>query len=112
MADSKFSSGWVNGVYWPIMIISGENISPNPFQHVFQDSQCNPSLVGHQSKLLTYVSEKKTTGEFITSGYEPHKRTPEIWCCAGDYIQPKQHIPKISKKCPHEGVEGVLNELY
>ena len=27
-------------------------------------------------------------------GYEVYRRTPEIWCRAGDYLKPKEKIPK------------------
>ena len=104
------TSGFVNGVYYPNLVVSGENGSSDPNQHVLKASQGDPQLIGYQSILLTYVSEK-ANGEFVTNGYKPHKRT-EIWYYAGDYLQPKPKIPKKNSKCPHEGVEGILNVLY
>ena len=90
------TSGYINGVYYPIL---GQNVSSDPKQHVLKAIQGSPSLMGTQSTLLTYVSEK-ANGQFITQGYELHK------CSVSNY--PKQKIPKKNRKCPHEGVEGVL----
>jgi len=103
------TSGYINGRYYPNLFVSGENGSSNPNQHVLKARQGDPLLTGSQTILLTYVSEK-ANGEFVTQGYEPHKRT-EVWYYAGDYLKPQEKIPKKNSKCPHEGVEGILNVL-
>ncbi len=100
------TSGYINGVYYPNLFVSGENVSSDPKQHVLKPSRGSPSLMGTQSILLTYVSEK-ANGEFVTQGYEAH----EFWSYAGDYLKPQEKIPKKTSKCPHEGVEGILNVL-
>ena len=99
------TSGFIKNIFYPNLIVSGSNISPDENLHVFEEKETDPKLFGHQSKLISYVSEEKMIGEFVVSGYEVYRRTPEIWSSAGD---PKEKIPKKNRKCPHEGVEGVL----
>ena len=103
------TSGIIDGVYYPNLVVLGENCSSDPNQHVLKVRQGDPQLIGTQSILFTYVSDK-TNGKFVTNGYEPHKRT-ESWCFAGHYLQLKPKIQKKYSKCPHEGVEGILNVL-
>lgn len=98
------TSVYINGVYYPIL---GQNVSSDPKQHVLKSSQGSPSLMGTQSTLLTYVSEK-ANGKFITEGYGVHKRSVSCYTFSN---YPKQKIPKKNRKCPHEGVEGVLGLL-
>ena len=97
------TSGYIKSIYYPNLF--GENGSSDPNQHVLKMIQGTPLLTGSQT-ILTYVSEK-ANGEFVTNGYEPHNHT-ESWCFAGDYLKPKEKIPKKNRKCPHEGIEGVL----
>ncbi len=85
------TSGYINNIYYPNLFVSGENGSSDPNQHVLKMIQGTPLLTGSQT-ILTYVSEK-ANGEFVTNGYEPHNRT-ESWYCAGDYLKPKEKIPK------------------
>lgn len=82
------------------LFVSGENRSSDPNQYVLKRIQGTPLLTGSQT-ILTYVSEEKMIGEFVVSGYEVHKS-------AGDYLKLKEKIPKKNRKCPHEGIEGVL----
>jgi len=102
-------SGYINGRYYQNLFVSGENGSLDPNQHVLKATQGTTLLTGSQTILLTYVSEK-ANGEFVTQGYKPHNRT-EVWNAAGDYIQPKEKIPK--KRPPDgngwESVQGILN---
>ena len=102
------TSGFIKNIFYPNLIVSGSNISFDQNLHVFEEKEADPKLFGHQSKLISYVSEEKMIGEFVVRGYEVYRRTPEIWCGAGDYLKPKEKIPKKNRKCPHEGVEGVL----
>ena len=95
------TSEYIKSIYYPNKFVSGENGSSDPNQHVLKMIQGTPLLTGSQT-ILTYVSEK-ANGEFVTNGYEPHNRTESF---AGDY--PKEKIPKKNRKCPHEGIEGVL----
>lgn len=96
------TSGYINNIYYQNLVVCGSNNSSDPNLHVFEEKEANPELFGYQSKLICYVSEEKMIGEFVVSGYEVHKRTPE------DYFKPKEKIPKKNRKCPHEGIEGVL----
>ena len=105
------TSGYINGVFYPNLVVCGTNISSEPNQYVLKEKEADRSLFGDHVKLLIFVDNTNTNGEFITSGYEPHRRTPEIWCCGGDYLQQKEKIQKKNRKCPHEGVEGVLGVL-
>ena len=101
------TSGYIKNIYYQNLVVCGSNNSSDPNLHVFEEKEANPELFGYQSKLISYVSEEKMISEFVVSGYEPHNRT-ESWCFAGDYLQPKEKIPKKNRKCAHEGIEGVL----
>ena len=100
------TSGYIKSIYYPNLFDSGdvlgENGSSDPNQHVLKMIQGTPLLTGSQT-ILTYVSEK-ANGEFVTNGYEPHNHT-------GDYLQPKEKIPKHRPpSCDGwEGVQGILN---
>jgi len=98
------TSGYINGVFYPNLVVCGTNISSEPNQYVLKEKNADRSLFGDHVKLLIFVDNRNTNGEFITSGYEPHRR-------GGDYLQQKEKIQKKNRKCPHEGVEGVLGVL-
>lgn len=102
------TSGYINNIYYQNLVVCGSNTSSDPNLHVFEEKEADSSLFGHETKLIKYVKKEKMIGEFVVSGYEVHKRTPEIWYSAGDYLKPKEKIPKKNRKCPHEGIEGVL----
>ena len=99
------TSGFIKNIFYPNLIVSGSNVSSEPNLHVFQEKETDPNLFGHQSKLITYVSEEKMIGEFVLQGYEVHKRSISCYTFSN---YSKQKIPKKNRKCPHEGVEGVL----
>ena len=93
-------SGYIGGVHHDDVIIAGQNVSSDLEHHVFKMSKGNPSLFGDNATLLTYVSCDKDSGRYVVCNLKEH--VPLLT------YEKQTKIGKKMKKCPHDGVEGIL----